>query len=106
MPATIECKPRPSCCRTIDRTAHRYRTRPSLLLPLLRSAGLAAGVLAALAPAPARDAVFGALQEAVIEVCNDGLRALREAQLVEQVRALHPVAPYYVVVAVAVLAEH
>jgi demethoxyubiquinone hydroxylase (CLK1/Coq7/Cat5 family) len=64
----------------------RYRVRPSALLSVLQGAGLAAGAAAALAPAPTRNAVLGALQESLTGLYNDQLRAMREAGLSDEVR--------------------
>jgi demethoxyubiquinone hydroxylase (CLK1/Coq7/Cat5 family) len=63
----------------------RYRVRPSALLSVLQGAGLAAGAAAALAPAAARNAVLGALQESLTGLYNDQLRAMREAGLSDEV---------------------
>jgi hypothetical protein len=60
--------------------------RPSALLSVLQGAGLAAGAAAALAPAGARNAVLGALQESLTGLYNDQLRAMREAGLSDEVR--------------------
>jgi hypothetical protein len=63
--------------------APRYHTRPSLLLAAARAAGAGAGALAAAAPRPLRDAVVGGLQDALTEVYNEQLAALRARGLSE-----------------------
>lgn len=64
--------------------ASRYRTRPSLLLAAAKAAGTGAGVLAAAAPRPLRDAVVGGLQDALTEVYNEQLAELRQQGLSDQ----------------------
>jgi len=60
--------------------------RPSALLSVLQTAGVAAGAAAALAPRATRDAAIAALQESLTDLNNDNLRLLREAGLSDEVR--------------------
>ncbi|KAF6262090.1 hypothetical protein COO60DRAFT_690086 [Scenedesmus sp. NREL 46B-D3] len=76
---------------TVQQLMPRYRVRPSALLSVLQGVGLAAGAAAALAPAAARNAVLGALQESLTGLYNDQLRAMREAGLSDEAQDVRAV---------------
>ncbi|GAB4820353.1 hypothetical protein N2152v2_007399 [Parachlorella kessleri] len=69
--------------RRLQELAPEYRTRPSLLSPLVSTSFFALGAATALLPRRISAAVTGGLQEALTDVYNDQLRQMREAGVSE-----------------------
>ncbi len=63
--------------------APQHRARPSLLAPALHAGFWALGAAAALAPRQLSAAVTAGLHDALIDVCNEQLRELRQEGLAE-----------------------